>query len=49
MILGKHVPAVMLFVPSRGGISHSPEEFTEPRSCEVGARVLGRALELLVL
>jgi acetylornithine deacetylase/succinyl-diaminopimelate desuccinylase-like protein len=38
----------MLFVPSRGGISHSPDEFTEERHCELGARVLGRALELLV-
>lgn len=25
------VPSGMLFVPSRDGISHSPEEFTEPR------------------
>jgi len=48
MIVGAHVPAAMLFVPSRGGVSHSPEEFTEPRLCELGARVLGQALELLV-
>jgi hydantoinase/carbamoylase family amidase len=48
MNIGRHVPAAMLFVPSRGGISHSPEEFTDPAHCELGARVLGRALELLV-
>ena len=48
MILGRHVPAAMLFVPSRGGISHSPEELTEPRYCELGARILTRAVELLV-
>jgi hydantoinase/carbamoylase family amidase len=48
MILGRHCPAAMLFVPSRRGISHSPEEFTPDEQCEVGARVLGRALELLV-
>jgi len=48
MTLARHVPAAMLFVPSRGGISHSREEFTEPRFCELGARVLGRAVELLV-
>ena len=48
MILGRHVPAAMLFVPSRNGISHSPEEFTETRACELGARVLGRALAALV-
>lgn len=47
MILGRHVPAAMLFVPSRGGVSHSPAEFTEPRSCELGARVLERTLEAL--
>jgi allantoate deiminase len=48
MILAKRVPSVMLFVPSRGGISHSPDEWTSERHCELGARVLGRALELLV-
>lgn len=29
MMLARRVPAGMLFVPSRAGISHSPEEFTE--------------------
>ncbi len=48
MIVGRHVPAAMLFVPSRGGISHSPAEHTEPRHCELGARVLARTLELIV-
>ena len=48
MEVGRHVPAGMLFVPSRQGISHSPEEFTEPEHCELGARVLARALETLL-
>ena len=48
MILGRHVPAAMLFVPSRGGISHSPAESTDPKFCELGTRVLARGLELLV-
>ena len=30
MMLARRVPAGMIFVPSREGISHSPEEFTEP-------------------
>ncbi|HEX2044846.1 MAG TPA: hydantoinase/carbamoylase family amidase, partial [Gaiellaceae bacterium] len=47
MILARHVPAAMLFVPSRGGVSHSPEEYTPPEQCELGARVLARALALL--
>jgi hydantoinase/carbamoylase family amidase len=48
MILGRRIPAAMLFVPSRRGISHSPEEYTSPEHCELGARVLAQALELLV-
>ena len=48
MVLAKRVPAAMLFVPSRGGISHSPEEFTAPEHCEVGAKVLARAVRRLV-
>jgi allantoate deiminase len=48
MILGRHVPAGMLFVPSRGGISHSPAEYTAPEHCELGARVLAGALRELV-
>lgn len=48
MVLARHVPAAMLFVPSRGGISHSPEEYTAPEHCELGARVLAGALRQLV-
>jgi allantoate deiminase len=48
MEVGRHVPVGMVFVPSRKGISHSPEEFTEPEHCELGARVLARALETLL-
>jgi hydantoinase/carbamoylase family amidase len=48
MEVGRHVPAAMLFVPSRAGISHSPDEWTSPEHCERGARVLARTLELLV-
>ena len=40
MVLAHYVPAAMLFVPSRGGLSHCPEEFTSPEQCELGARVL---------
>jgi allantoate deiminase len=48
MEVGRHAPSGMLFVPSRKGISHSPEEFSEPEHCELGARVLARALEELL-
>ena len=48
MVLAHHVPAAMLFVPSRGGLSHCAEEFTPPEQCELGARVLERAVRELV-
>jgi len=44
MCIAHIAPQAMLFVPSRGGISHSPEEFTDPESCITGARVLLAAL-----
>ena len=31
-----HVPAAMLFVPSRGGLSHTPDEFSSAEHCELG-------------
>ncbi|MGD8406324.1 MAG: allantoate amidohydrolase [Anaerolineales bacterium] len=33
-------PTAMIFVPSREGISHSPDEFTSPEDLETGANVL---------
>lgn len=47
MVIGRHTPAGMLFVPSRDGVSHAPEEFTEARLCELGANVLAQALRRL--
>jgi allantoate deiminase len=44
MVIGRHVPAAMIFVPSRGGISHSPDEYTHPSQVELGMRVLAAAL-----
>jgi N-carbamoyl-L-amino-acid hydrolase len=40
MCLAMLAPQGMIFVPSRGGISHAPEEFTEHDHCVAGARVL---------
>jgi N-carbamoyl-L-amino-acid hydrolase len=33
-------PMAMIFVPSRNGVSHSPDEYTAPEACVNGARVL---------
>jgi len=37
-------PMGMIFVPSRGGISHSPLEYTSPEQAANGAEVLYRAV-----
>ena len=33
-------PVGMIFIPSVGGISHSPKEFSRPKDIENGANVL---------
>lgn len=45
MILAKHVPAAMIFVPSIGGISHSPAEASDWETVEKGVQVLQSVLE----
>jgi hydantoinase/carbamoylase family amidase len=44
MVIGRHVPAAMIFVPSRAGISHSPDEYSSPAEVELGMRVLAATL-----
>jgi N-carbamoyl-L-amino-acid hydrolase len=39
-MMARICPTAMIFVPSRGGISHNPQEYTEPRHLEIGATVL---------
>jgi N-carbamoyl-L-amino-acid hydrolase len=39
-ILGQHVPAGMIFVPSIGGISHAPDEDTADEHLVAGAEAL---------
>jgi allantoate deiminase len=48
MLVGRHVPTGMIFVPSRSGISHSPDEYTSPDQLELGTRVLAAALRDLL-
>ena len=38
--LASHLPAGMIFVPSRDGISHAPDEFTDPAHLALGAQIL---------
>ncbi len=42
--LARICPTGMIFVPSRGGISHSPAEFTSDEDCVRGANVLLNAI-----
>jgi N-carbamoyl-L-amino-acid hydrolase len=39
-ILAPHLPVGLIFVPSKGGISHSPDEFTDPAHIAAGAQIL---------
>jgi N-carbamoyl-L-amino-acid hydrolase len=40
-------PAAMIFVPSEGGVSHRPDEYTSPLQIAQGAQVLAGALHRL--
>jgi hydantoinase/carbamoylase family amidase len=42
-------PVAMLFVPSRTGASHCPDEWTSPEALTLGARTLAEALAELTL
>jgi allantoate deiminase len=48
MLIGRRAPAAMIFVPSRGGISHSPDEYSSPAHIDLGVRVLASALRELL-
>jgi N-carbamoyl-L-amino-acid hydrolase len=43
-MMARICPAGMIFVPSRGGISHNPAEYTDPADLVAGADVLLQAM-----
>jgi hydantoinase/carbamoylase family amidase len=47
MIMGRRLPVGMVFVPSAGGISHHPDEYTPPEDLDRGLRVLAGTLARL--
>jgi len=47
MVLGAQVPIGMIFVPSAGGLSHHPDEYTAPEEIDRGVAVLAGALARL--
>ncbi len=48
LFMAQVCPVAMIFVPSQGGISHRPEEFTDPQEIAQGAHVLARVLAELI-
>jgi beta-ureidopropionase / N-carbamoyl-L-amino-acid hydrolase len=48
MIMARHLPSAMLFVPSIGGRSHHVSEDTSEADIVMGAKVTLRAVELLI-
>ncbi len=48
MIMARHLPSAMLFVPSIGGRSHHVSEDTSEADIVMGAEVMLRAVELLI-
>lgn len=47
MVLGLKIPVAMIFVRSKAGISHHPDEWTSLSDCVMGVRVLKAFLEKL--
>jgi len=47
MVLGAQVPIGMIFVPSAGGLSHHPDEYTAPEQIDRGVAVLAGTLARL--
>lgn len=47
MVLAAQVPIGMIFVPSTGGVSHHPDEYTAPEELDRGVEVLAGALARL--
>jgi N-carbamoyl-L-amino-acid hydrolase len=48
LAIQKRVPASLIFVPSQGGLSHNPREFTAPDALDNGYAVLAETLWRMV-
>ena len=48
LALQKRIPATLIFVPSRDGLSHNTREFTEPAALDKGLAVLTETLWRMV-
>jgi len=48
LAIQKRIPASLIFVPSQGGLSHNPREFTAPDALDKGYAVLAETLWRMV-
>jgi N-carbamoyl-L-amino-acid hydrolase len=44
LFMAQVCPTTMIFIPSRGGVSHRPDEYSSPEQIEKGIRVLAEIL-----
>lgn len=49
MVIGRHVPAGMIFVRCQNGTSHSPQEWVDLNDIVIGCQVLDNTLKQLVM
>ncbi len=47
LFMARLCPIAMIFIPSRGGVSHRPDEFSTPQAIAHGTRVLAHTLARL--
>lgn len=47
MIIGRHLPSALLFVRSKDGVSHNPEEWSDLNDCVKGVQILKTYIEKL--
>jgi N-carbamoyl-L-amino-acid hydrolase len=48
LAIQKRMPSSLIFVPSQGGLSHNPREFTAPEALDRGYEVLVETLWRMV-
>ena len=48
LAIQKRMPSSLIFVPSEGGLSHNPREFTAPAALDKGCAVLTETLWRMV-
>jgi N-carbamoyl-L-amino-acid hydrolase len=47
LFMAQICPCTMIFIPSRGGVSHRPDEYSSPEQIERGVQVLAHTLAKL--